>query len=150
MHHMLYFVFYIIFSKSTVGISETPVNILCLDLYCVIIWTLKTILYQDFISIKEIEFKIKFNSQYVNPTSDCNAKCIHDSMTTIKPAHVVTSIKQLPALKGYFFLSCHRIVHINWTSFKRSPVLEDHFSLSQMWPLNTDLTVLSKQSTCIP
>ena len=26
-----------------------------------------------------------------------------------------------------FFLSCHRKFHMNWTSFKRSPVLKEHF-----------------------
>ena len=34
-------------------------------------------------------------------------------LTTIKPVHVVTSIKQSPLLKG----------HMNRSSFKRSPVL---------------------------
>ena len=57
-----------------------------------------------------------------------------------------------------FFLSCHRKDHMNWTSFKRSPVLKDHFALSQSWPLNTGLTVFvrlfhlsfkSYYSTCI-
>jgi hypothetical protein len=36
----------------------------------------------------------------------------------VKPAYVVTSIKKSP-----FFLSCHRKCHMNWTSFKRPPVL---------------------------
>jgi hypothetical protein len=30
-------------------------------------------------------------------------------------------------LKVTFFLSCHGKVHMNWTSFKRSPVLKNHF-----------------------
>jgi len=29
-----------------------------------------------------------------------------------------------------------------WTSFKRSSVLKDHFSLFQRWPLNTDFTLV--------
>ena len=29
--------------------------------------------------------------------------------------------------KVTFLLSCHRKFHMNWTSFKRSPVLNDHF-----------------------
>jgi hypothetical protein len=41
---------------------------------------------------------------------------------TVKPAHAVISIKQSPVLKGHFFLSCHRKFHMNWTSFKRSPI----------------------------
>ena len=32
-------------------------------------------------------------------------------------------------LNGHLFLYCHRKCHMNWTSFKRSPVLEDHFFL---------------------
>ena len=45
------------------------------------------------------------------------------SLNTVKPAHAVTSIKQSPVLKVTFFFSCHRTFHVNWTSFKRSPVL---------------------------
>ena len=43
---------------------------------------------------------------------------------TVKPAHTHA-------------LSSHRKFHMNWTSFKRSPVLWGYFSLSQRWPLNT-------------
>ena len=46
---------------------------------------------------------------------------------TVKPAYVVTSIKQSHVLKGHFFLFYHITFHMNWTSFKRSPVLKDHF-----------------------
>ena len=60
---------------------------------------------------------------------------------TVKPAHVGTSIKQSPVLKGHFFLSYHRKFHMNWTSFKRSPVLSGHFLLYQCWPLSTGLTM---------
>ena len=28
--------------------------------------------------------------------------------------------------KRYFFFTCHRKFHMNWTSFKRSPVVKDH------------------------
>ena len=45
-----------------------------------------------------------------------------------------TSIKQSPVLKVTFFLSCHRNFHMNWTSFKRSSVLKDHFSFA-LWPV---------------
>ena len=48
---------------------------------------------------------------------------------------------QSPLLKGHFFCR-HRKFHMNWTSFKRSPVFWDHFSSSQSWPLNTGLTLL--------
>jgi hypothetical protein len=58
---------------------------------------------------------------------------------TVKPAYMVTSIKQSPVLKG-LFLSCLRKFHISWTSFKRSPVLKDHF-LFVLKALNTGLTV---------
>ena len=34
-------------------------------------------------------------------------------ISTVKPAHVTTSIKQLPVLKGHLFLSCHRKFHMN-------------------------------------
>jgi hypothetical protein len=30
---------------------------------------------------------------------------------------------------------------MNWTYYKRSPILKNTFSLSQRWPLNTGLTV---------
>ena len=39
------------------------------------------------------------------------------------------------------FLSCHRKFQMKWTSFKRSPVLKDHFYHSKGGPLNTGLTV---------
>jgi hypothetical protein len=32
---------------------------------------------------------------------------------TVKPAHVVASIKQSPLLKGHLFLSCHRKFQMN-------------------------------------
>ena len=48
--------------------------------------------------------------------------------TTVKPAYVVTSIKQSPVLKGN--LSRHRTFHMNLTSFKRSPVLKVHYFIS--------------------
>ena len=32
---------------------------------------------------------------------------------TVKPVHVVTSIKQTPALKGNFILSFHKKFHMN-------------------------------------
>jgi hypothetical protein len=53
-------------------------------------------------------------------------------------------------LKVSFFLSGHRKFHMNWTSFKRSPVLKDpdHFFFwCQMWPLNTGLNIWQ---VCIP
>ena len=49
------------------------------------------------------------------------------NQNTIKPARVVTSIKQSTVLKVTFVLSCRSQFHMNWTSFKRSPVLKDHF-----------------------
>ena len=45
-------------------------------------------------------------------------------------------------LKVTLFLSHYRKFHMNWTSFKRWPVLKNHFSMSQMWPLNGGLTAL--------
>jgi hypothetical protein len=42
---------------------------------------------------------------------------------TVKPVHVVTSIKQSLVLKGHLFLSCHKQFDMNWTPFKRLPVL---------------------------
>ena len=41
---------------------------------------------------------------------------------TVKAAHVVTSIKQSPVFKGHIFLSSRRKLHMNWTTFKRSPI----------------------------
>jgi len=32
---------------------------------------------------------------------------------TVKPAHVITSIKQSPVFKGHIFLSCHGKFHMN-------------------------------------
>ena len=56
---------------------------------------------------------------------------------------MVTSIKQSPVLKGHLFLSYHEKIHMNWTSFKRSPILKDQFfPFSQWWPLNTGLPVI--------
>ena len=44
--------------------------------------------------------------------------------------------------KVTFFLFYYRKFHMNWTSFKRSPVLKkDTFSLSQRWHLNTGMTI---------
>ena len=43
--------------------------------------------------------------------------------------------------KVTFFLSCHKMFQMNWTFFKRSPVLKSHFSLSQRWLLNTGLSL---------
>ena len=48
-------------------------------------------------------------------------------LKVVKLAHVVTSIKQSPVFKGHFLLFCHRKFHMNRTSFKRLPVLWDHF-----------------------
>ena len=56
-------------------------------------------------------------------------------------------------LRGYLYwkvtdsLSHHRQFHKNWTSFKRSPVLKDHFFFIQRWHLNTGLT-LYEYHTC--
>jgi hypothetical protein len=41
----------------------------------------------------------------------------------VKPSHAVTCIKRSP-----FFLYCYGRFHMNWTSFKRSPVLNYHYS----------------------
>ena len=40
-----------------------------------------------------------------------------------------TEIQKSPVLKGNLFLSCHRRVHMNWTSFKRIPVLRWYLTL---------------------
>ena len=42
---------------------------------------------------------------------------------------------------------------MSWTSFKRSPVLWGHFFLSQIWPLDTGLTVTTTNfgsNSCMP
>jgi len=52
---------------------------------------------------------------------------IYTEKDTIKPTHAVTSIKQLPVLKGRLFLVLSWEIDMNLTSFKRSPVLKDHF-----------------------
>ena len=49
------------------------------------------------------------------------------SSNTVKPVHVVIFIKQSPVLKGHPFPFLSQKIHINSTSFKRSPVLKDHF-----------------------
>ena len=60
---------------------------------------------------------------------------------TVKPAHVVTSIKQSPVLKGHLFLVV--IENLLWIE----PLLRGHLSYeatissSQRWPRNTGLTV---------
>jgi hypothetical protein len=45
---------------------------------------------------------------------------------TVKPAHMVTSIKQLLVLKCQPFLYSHRKCRMNWTSFRMPPVLSGH------------------------
>jgi hypothetical protein len=63
----------------------------------------------------------------------------------VKPAHVVTSIKQSPEFKATF--SCPVIKDFIWIE----PLLRGHLSykvtfyLSQKWPLNTGLTVYKLQ-----
>ena len=51
--------------------------------------------------------------------------------STVKPAHVVTSISPVLSSHLYFkiilSLSRQRKNYMNWTSFKRSPVLKGHF-----------------------
>jgi hypothetical protein len=48
-----------------------------------------------------------------------------------------------------FFLSCHRQFHMNWTSFKRSPVLKEHFfSLSQWWAKTSNFKEISLLIGC--
>lgn len=49
-----------------------------------------------------------------------------DSKQTVKPANVVTPIKESPVLRSHLLLSCLRKFDMTLTSFKRSPVLEDH------------------------
>jgi hypothetical protein len=48
---------------------------------------------------------------------------IYDEISTVKPAHAVTSIKLSPVLKDHPSLYCHRKFHTKRTSFKSSPVL---------------------------
>ena len=61
---------------------------------------------------------------------------------TVKPAYVVTCIKQSPVLRGHHFLSCY------WEFMWIEPLLRGHlsykatFSLIQRWPLNTGFAVL--------
>jgi len=68
--------------------------------------------------------------------------CLYLNGHTAKPAHVVTSIKQSPVLKGHLFFPV--IEHFIWNE----PLLKGHlsyeatFSLSQRWPLNTGFIVL--------
>ena len=56
-------------------------------------------------------------------TAHVHLQMILQNISTVKPAHAATSIKQSPVLKGTLFLSCHITFHMNWTSFNRSPVL---------------------------
>ena len=62
---------------------------------------------------------------------------------TVKPAQVITSIKQSPVLKGHIFLVMSQKIPYQLNLFKRPPVLKGHFSLSQRWPFNTGLTVFT-------
>jgi hypothetical protein len=50
----------------------------------------------------------------------------------VKPAHAVTSIKQLPVVKDHLFIWIEPLLRGN-LSYTAT------FSLSQMWPLNTGL-----------
>ena len=64
----------------------------------------------------------------------------------LSPCSVRYHLKLSPVFKDHRFLSCHRKCHMNWVSFKRSPVLKATFSLYQRWPCNTGLTILLKNS----
>jgi hypothetical protein len=63
------------------------------------------------------------------PEDRCSSQGLYVYLFTVKLAHAVTLNKQSPVLKGllFFSVSCHRKFHMNWTSFKRSHVLQDHF-----------------------
>ena len=58
---------------------------------------------------------------------DLNEFIILILLHTVKPVHEVSSVKQSPVIKCHYFLSCHIIFHMNWTSFKMSSVLIGHF-----------------------
>jgi len=68
---------------------------------------------------------------HLNKSQSVSVKKIQSNLS-----YEVTSIKQSPVFKGLLFLFCHRKFHMNLisferslylTSFKRSPVLKDHF-----------------------
>ena len=63
----------------------------------------------------------------------------YGNYNTVNTAQAVTSIK---CWKVTLLLFCHRNFHRNWTCFKRSSVLKDHFFLCPKGDLfNTSLTV---------
>ena len=73
-----------------------------------------------------------YHSKYSNFLNVNVSSCMIAS--TVKPVHAVTSVMQSHVLKNHlFFLSSHRNFHMNWTSFKRSSILEDHsFFITEM------------------
>jgi hypothetical protein len=73
-----------------------------------------------------------YHSKYNNFLNVNVSSCMIAS--TVKPVHAATSVMQSHVLKSHlFFLSCHRNFHMNWTSFKRSSILEDHsFFITEM------------------
>ena len=50
-------------------------------------------------------------------------------------------LSSCPYLKITFFFSYRKKFHMNWTSFKRSPVLKKHVFFVPKWHLDTGLTV---------
>ena len=77
------------------------------------------------------------NFNYVNtPDEDQDYQCL-TLLSTIQS----NLSMQSPVYKGHLFLFCNRRFHMKCTSFKRSPVLSDHFFFVPRWPLNTGLTI---------
>jgi hypothetical protein len=56
-------------------------------------------------------------NQSINQSINLTSHIVGVYANTVKPA------MQSHVLKGHLFLACHRIFHMNKTSFKRSPVL---------------------------
>ena len=79
-------------------------------------------------------------------TSFCNNMVVHRVLVeprTVQPAHVVTSIKQSPVIKGHFSPVIENFIWIE-------PLLRGHLSykatlsLAQRWSLNTGLNAISE------
>ena len=82
-----------------------------------LIWMKKLVVYHNkysnFLNVKCI---FLYDCKY-SQTCPCGHVC-----------YAVTCINESP-----FFLSCHRNFHMNWTSFKRSSILENHsFLITEM------------------
>ena len=92
---------------------------------CITKWWVKPLTIGKCLGILNTSWVLRREHTSVVKVNHLNHLATHSTSMqyTVKPIHAVTSIKQSPVLKGHLFLFCRRTFKMNWTSFKRSPVL---------------------------